>query len=148
MANAAYTSFKRKIMDGSIDLDTDTIHVAMLTTAYSFDATAHSAWSDVSADEITATGYTSGGSAVGTTCYTDTASDRGVFDADDAAWTGIDADEAGYIIVYKNSGAATTSWLIAQIDTTTGATLPVTFNGGDFTVQWAASGSGGVLYLS
>ena len=34
MANVIYNSFKSKIMDGSIDLDTDTIKVALVTSSY------------------------------------------------------------------------------------------------------------------
>lgn len=34
MANAIYNSFKRDIMNGSIDLDTDTIRLMLVTSTY------------------------------------------------------------------------------------------------------------------
>jgi hypothetical protein len=38
-----------------------------------------------------------------------------------------------YFVIYKDTGTATTSPLLVCIDTTTGATLPITTNGGDVT---------------
>jgi hypothetical protein len=56
----------------------------------------------------------------------------GVADAADFSWTGVSGAQSEAIVVYKDTGSAATSNLIAFIDTATN--LPVTPNGGDITV--------------
>jgi hypothetical protein len=59
----------------------------------------------------------------------------GVADASDITFTAVGAGAAiQYLVIWKDTGVANTSPLIALIDTGTG--LPVTPNGGDITVQW------------
>jgi hypothetical protein len=58
----------------------------------------------------------------------------GVFDAADVTITTVSGDQFEYIIIYKDTGTASTSNLIACIDTATG--LPCTPNGGDITITW------------
>lgn len=59
---------------------------------------------------------------------------NGVFDADDITITSVSGASSEDITVYKDTGSAATSPLVAFIDTATG--LPFTPNGGDVTVQW------------
>lgn len=60
----------------------------------------------------------------------------GVMDAADVTFSAVPAgDPNEYIVVYLDSGVASTSRLIGRIDTATG--LPVTPNGGDIVVQWS-----------
>ena len=47
MADVIYNSFKANIMNGSIDLDTDTIKVALVTSSYTPDQDAHEDFADV-----------------------------------------------------------------------------------------------------
>jgi hypothetical protein len=47
VADVIYNSFKRKIADGSIDLDTDTIWVALVDSGYTPDQDAHEFTDDV-----------------------------------------------------------------------------------------------------
>jgi hypothetical protein len=150
MANVVYNTAKAKLMDGSIDLDTDTIRCALVTSAYSVDIDTHSAWSQISANEIApSAGYTAEGFAItAKSVAVDTTNDRAYFDGSDAAWTSIGSAYAKAAVLVKDSGTAATSWLIAYIDTATGATFPVTLSGGDYTIQWAPTSSGGILYLS
>lgn len=88
--------------------------------------------------ELSGTGYTTGGDALGgeTHAY-DSANDRVEFDATDAAWTGINAGTAAQATVLKHTGTATTSPLICNVDT---GGFPVVTNGGDLTIQWNAEG--------
>lgn len=58
----------------------------------------------------------------------------GVADAADITFSGVSGDQCEALVIYKDTGTAATSPLIAYIDTATG--LPVTPNGGDITVQW------------
>ena len=64
---------------------------------------------------------------------------NGVLDADDVVYTAVSGASAEAIVLYIDTGVAGTSRLIAFIDT--GYTnLPVTPNGGNITVTWAAGG--------
>lgn len=58
----------------------------------------------------------------------------GVFDADDAVFSTVSGVQSEYVVIYKDTGTASTSKLIAYIDTATG--LPVTPNGQNITVTW------------
>ena len=60
----------------------------------------------------------------------------GVCDAADITVATVSGDEFESIDLYEETGTATTSWLICNIDTATG--LPCTPNGGDITVAWDA----------
>ena len=59
----------------------------------------------------------------------------GVADAADVTFTSVAAGAAvQYVVIWKDTGVAATSPLIALLDTATG--LPVTPNGGDITIAW------------
>lgn len=125
MANALYAKFKQNLLDGNIDLAADTIKAVFVDGA---DYTPNLATDDA-LDDV------AGGGIVGTaaTLASKTITD-GVFDAADTTLTAVTGDQAEYILLYKDSGVAATSWLIALFDTATG--LPFTPNGGDATIAW------------
>jgi hypothetical protein len=124
MASGTYSSFKSELMKKTLDLinDTwkvalinDTWKVALLTSAHSFVAT-HDFWSDVSANQITGSGYTAGGVALASkTVTTDDTDAEGVWDAADPSWASATIT-ARYAIVYKDTGVAGTSQLALCID--------------------------------
>ena len=64
----------------------------------------------------------------------DVAQPAGVADAADTTFTSVSGDTVEAIVLYKDTGDAATSPLIAYIDTATG--LPLTPNGGDVTITW------------
>jgi len=140
MADVVYNSFKSNIMNGSIDLDTDTIKVALVTSSYTPNADTHQDFADVT-NEVTGTGYTAGGETLANTAVTtDTTDDEGVFDADDVTWSASTITARGAVI-YKDTGSAATSLLIGFIDFTSDQASTA----GDFTIQW---GSEGILNLN
>lgn len=140
MADVIYNSFKQKIMDGSIDLDSDTIKVALVTSSYVPDADSHESFSDVT-NEISGTGYTAGGATLANVSITkDTTNDWGKFDADDTSWSASSIIARG-AIVYKSSGTDATSWLICYKDFLVNKSSST----GVFTIQW---GDNGILYLN
>jgi len=103
----------------------DNIKVVLVDGAdYTLDLAAHDFLDDIPAGARVGT---SGNLANKTTT-------GGVFDADDITITGVTGDQFEYIIIYRDSGTASTSQLIACIDTATG--LPCTPNGGDITITW------------
>lgn len=140
MATAAlYNSYKSKLMDSStkISLATDTIKLALVTSAYTPNIDTHDFWDDVSANEASGTGYTAGGATLATPVVTtDTTNDLGKFTADTVTWTISSSLSARYAVLYKSTGVAGTSPLIGYIDL--GATT--TLSSGTFSVTWNASG--------
>lgn len=115
MADVIYNSFKKKIMDGSIDLDTDTIKVALVTSSYTPNQDVHDFFDDIT-NEVSGTGYTAGGASLANKVVSaDNTDDEGVFDADDVTWTTSTITARG-AVVYKSTGTASTSPLICYID--------------------------------
>lgn len=129
MANALYPRFKEALLKGDIDLDTQTLAVALVDTAdYTYNA-AHQFLSDVAV----------GGRVALVDLTSVTVSTAGVVDAADATFTAVTGDVSEALVLYINTGNAATSRLVAYYDT--GVTgLPVTPNGGDITITWNASG--------
>lgn len=58
-----YSHMTQLIIDQTINLTTADIRAALFTDAYTFNA-AHTTWGDIVANEISGTGYTSGGQAI------------------------------------------------------------------------------------
>jgi hypothetical protein len=135
MSDVIYNSFKAKIMDGSIDLDTDTIKVALVTSTYTPNADTHDFFDDVT-NEVTGTGYTAGGATLGSKTVTvDTTDDEGVFDGADVTWTSSTITAHGAVI-YKSTGTASTSALIVYLDFGSDKAS----SAGDFTIAFNAEG--------
>lgn len=135
MADVIYNSFKAKIMDGSIDLDTDTIKVALVTSSYTPDQDAHDFFDDVT-NEISGTGYTAGGASLASKAVTaDNTDNEGVFDAADVTWSTATITARGAVI-YKSTGTSSTSALICYLDFGSDQTA----TGADFTIAWNAEG--------
>lgn len=139
---SAYNDGKMKILDGTIDLDTDTIKVSLHTSAYSPNIDTHTFFSDLSNELAASGGYTAGGEALASKAVSaDDANDRGVFDAADLNWTALTPSAAfRYGVIYKDTGVAATSPLIAYINFGTDQDPA----GSDFTIQWHADG---ILYI-
>jgi hypothetical protein len=139
MASFIYNNYKQGIFDNTtnlrVDLDTDTIKVALVTSSYTPNADTHDFFDDVT-NEVVGTGYTAGGATLATPTVTlDTANDRVDFDADDTQWT-TSTITARAAVIYKSTGTASTSPLIAYIDFTTDQIS----SAGTFLIQWSASG--------
>lgn len=130
MANALYPLWKEQLLQFTTNnnLSTGTVKVALIDTGtYTYSA-AHQYWSSASAASV-GTPQT-----LGSKTYT-----NGVFDAADATFTAVTGNTVEALIIYIDTGTASTSPLVAYIDT--GVTgLPVTPNGGDISVSWNASG--------
>lgn len=135
MADVIFNAFKRRIMDGSIDLDTDTIKVALVTSAYTPDQDAHDFFDDVT-NEVSGTGYSAGGATLANKAVTaDNTDNEGVFDADDASWS-TSTITARAAVVYKSTGTASTSNLICYIDFGSDKISTA----GTFTIAWNSEG--------
>lgn len=131
---AIYNNFKEEVMEAAFNLASDTIKV-ILVTGYTPDIDTHSAYTQtaITSVEETGTGYTAGGAALTSVTVTqDNTNDRGVFDAADLTWTGLDVGTPSHAIMYDDTHA--NDKLIAYWEITTAS------NGGDYTLQWHANG--------
>jgi hypothetical protein len=140
MASLVYNNFKyRQLGDTSvtpINLKTDTIKLALLSSAYTPEQDAHDFFDDVSANEVSASGtYSAGGATLTVTTSQDNTDNEGVFDATDVSFTSATIT-ARYAVIYKSTGVASTSPLICLIDF--GSNKSST--DGTFTITFAAEG--------
>jgi hypothetical protein len=147
MASGWYNSGKRGVLDGTINLTSDTIKVMLVNASYTPNAD-HDFVDDVNANELSGTGYTGGFNGSGRKTVankafsTDTANDRAEFTFDALTWTAINAGVAAYALIIKeitnDAGSRLIGWLDISPDVTT--------NGGDFTITPDATT--GALYIT
>jgi hypothetical protein len=135
MASLIFNNWKyRQLGDtgvAPINHKTDTIKIALVTSAYVPDQDAHSFFNQVT-NEVTGTGYTAGGITLNVTTSQDNTDNEGVFDADDVSWTNATITARGAVI-YKSTGVPSTSPLICYIDfggdvAVTAGTFAITFH--------------------
>jgi hypothetical protein len=130
MASGIYERFKANLMNKIVDLEADTIQVALMDNVHAFTAT-DNVWTDVSANEISGTGYTANGVVLASATVTQDATTK--FDGNDSAWT--TATFTAYHAVLWDNTVATDD-LICSFDF--GGAKTVT--AGTFTIQWHANG--------
>lgn len=135
MADVIYNAFKKNIMNGGIDLDTNTMKVALVTSAYTPNQDTHEDMADVT-NEITGTGYSAGGATIGSSTVTaDNTDNEGVWDGADVTWTTATITARGAVI-YKSTGVAANDLLVCYLDFSTDQSS----SGADFTIAWNAEG--------
>lgn len=136
MANTIYNSFKRDIANGSIDLDTDTIKLMLVTSTYSPNIDTHTKRSDVT-NEVSGTGYTAGGVALSNkTMVVNTTTDKGVFDADDISISTATITARGAVLYKSRGGASSADELIAYLDFGS----DITSTAGNFNIAFDSTG--------
>lgn len=138
MANFFFDSYRNNILGAAtfafIDLDTDTIRAMFVDHADDTPGVTDDAINDIaSAARVPALASCPalGTKTIGTVAV-------GVFDAADTVFSALSGDQSESLILLKDSGTESTSPLICRWDTATG--LPLTPNGADVTVVWAAGG--------
>jgi hypothetical protein len=125
MANALYDKGRQAFLEGSIAWLTDNIKVVLVDAAdYTVNLSTHQFLSDI----------TGAGRVATSGNLTTKSSTAGVADADNVTFSLVTGDPSEAVVIYKDTGSAATSPLIAYIDTATG--IPVTPNGGDINVIW------------
>ena len=131
-----FGSFPAKLANKEIDYDSDTIKVALTTSAYTPDQDVHDYFNDVT-NEVTGTGYTAGGATLANQTVGDTSgTNTQKFDADDTVWA-TSTITARYAVIYDATpGTAATNPLIGYVDF--GA--DVTSTAGNFTITWDSAG--------
>ena len=125
-----YDAGRAAFLGADIDWLVDNIKVLLVDAAdYTVNLATHDFKDDVTSGGIVATS----GNLAGKTAT------AGVADANDITFTAVTGDPSEALVVYKDTGTASTSALICYIDSATG--LPVTPNGGDITVTWDNGGN-------
>ena len=133
-----YGAAAEAIAKGTVDLDSNTFRMVLVTSAYTPNQSTHSTWTDVSANEVAAGGgYSTHGKLL--TCTVNRLSLVVTFDCDDQSWTS-STITAKYAVIVKDADAngalASTDALVAYCDlesgggsiSTTAGTLAITIN--------------------
>lgn len=140
MASLMTTKGLYSILAGTVNLTSDTIKVMLLNSAYTPVATANFI-TDISAVELTGTGYAagfggSGRRALATKTLTeDDAVGVAIFDAADLTWTGITAGTAKHAAIVKEVTADADSPVLGFVSFTQQVTA-----GGNLLIAWGANG--------
>ncbi|MEA2037852.1 MAG: hypothetical protein U9O94_10180 [Nanoarchaeota archaeon] len=133
MASAIYNGFKKGIND-NIDWVNDNIKCILVTSNYIQNVDSHVYYSDI-VDEVTGSGYTTGGIALPSTSISiNTTDDLAEYRAGYITWNPADITALGAII-YKDTGISSTSLLISYSDF---GVVKVSING-SFRVSWISN---------
>jgi hypothetical protein len=128
-----YNNFKEQLFRSAIaDLNAAGTAVKVsLHSGYTPNIDTHQVWADVSATEMSGTGYTAGGVTLANKVVAqDNTNDRATFDADNASWTGLNIGTPSHAIVRDS----TNDVLIGYWAVTTPS------NGGDYTLAFDSNG--------
>jgi len=113
---AIFHTFKAREGQKLLDMDTDDIKCALLDSGWTPSLSADADWADISANEISQTGYTAGGLSVTSLSYANVAGTV-TFDCDDPAWTaGAGGIAARYCVFYDNTDTAKTLICYSLLD--------------------------------
>lgn len=125
MANGLYDKAREAFLSTGINWSADNIKIILIDkTKYTVNLASDQFLSSIASLAQVATSAVLTGKTV----------TAGVADAADVTFPAVTGAACGAIVIFKDTGTASTSALIAYIDTATG--LPVTPNGGDITVAW------------
>jgi len=140
-----YGAAEEAIHKATLDLDSNTFRMVLVTSTHTPNQSTHSTWADASANEVAAGGgYSTHGKLL--TCTVTRSGLVTTFDCDDQSWTS-STITAKYAMIVKdadaNAALASTDTLVAYCDletgggsvSTTNGTLSITINAsGVFTV--------------
>lgn len=131
MASLIYNSFWDDLCKGNIDIDTDTFKMMLVTATYSPNKDTHDRRDDVT-NEVSGTGYTSGGQTVALSLTKDTTNDReDITIGSPAGWTSSSITARAAVVYKSRGGAASADELVCYLDfgadvTSTNGTFSVT----------------------
>lgn len=124
-ANALYDAGREGFLGGTNDWDSNNIKAAIIDEADdTIDLAADDNLDDRAGASIVATSANLASKTI----------TAGVADAADVTWTSVTGDPSESVDIYEDSGTASTSSMLVNIDTATG--LPVTPNGANINGVW------------
>jgi hypothetical protein len=107
MADLIYNSAIDDMARGAIDFDTDTFKIMLVTSSYTPNKDTHDRRDDVT-NEVTGTGYSTGGSTIACTVTKDTANDKVTLSFAATSWAS-STITARAAVVYKSRGGASSA---------------------------------------
>jgi len=128
MANALYPKAKEAFLNGSINMVSNTITIALVDTGVYTYSSSHQYRNEVSNSAV-----------ISSTTLSNKTITNGVFDADDATFSSVTGANCEALLIFQDTGVQSTSRLIAYIDSATG--LPILPNGGDISVAFSSGSS-------
>lgn len=127
MATSLYTSFLTRLLNGTMgNLTTATLKLAAVTSSYIPDVSNHTTLESISSYVL------------GTTTLSSVTVTNGVLTCANPIFSGITSGTATYVVLYLDSGTASTSYLIGYDGSATN--LPLTFTGSSVSCTINASG--------
>lgn len=132
---------KKKLTDGTFDLDTHTWKVALCTSTFTptaaFAGTSTDArYSDITGEVANGNGYTTGGATLASVTLVES-SGTVTFDAADVVWTGA-TFAAKWAVIYNNTDA--NKGILGYVDLETSVGSGLSPSNGTLTVAWNAAG--------
>lgn len=121
-----YNVFKLKQFNGNaLDLDTDTLKVALFTSSYS-PALTDTLYSGLTGEVATGNGYTTGGVTVTTPVFSGTTTQ--LFDCDDFVWTFTGSKAMRYAVIYGSSSSKLIGYIDFGTDQTSSSGFTIVLN--------------------
>lgn len=114
MASLVYNSCVDYVCKGSIDFDTDTFKMMLVTSSYT-PSKSHDFRNDVT-DEVTGTGYTTGGNAATPTVTKDNVNNRVDISWTITSWTSSTITARAGVIYKSRGGASSADELVGYVD--------------------------------
>lgn len=139
-----YDFATKYLMNGTVDLDTATIKIALCSSSMTVDLVNHDTWADVSANEISGVnGYTTGGATLTNPVFT--AITNGYrFETDDVTWDATGGSIAAWrYAVFYASGTynSVVNPIIAYfVGDSTPADIPATTEGNSLQIRCPTDG--------
>lgn len=107
------TTFAHFVLNDYISNTATAVKVALLDSGWTPAPDTDEFWDDISTHEISVSGYTAGGQAIGSGSVTqDDANDRSEYDGADPSWTFAASVSPAYAVLYDDTGTPATSRLI------------------------------------
>lgn len=132
MSSLVYDSYMDDLQKGNITPNSDTFYL-MLVISYTPNKATDTKRSNVTASEISGTGYTAGGAATTATVSLDTTNHRSDVTFGSVSWSTATISASGGVIYKHRGGASSADNLVAFVDfggtvSSTAATFSVTFS--------------------
>lgn len=136
MTNQLYDFGREGFLDGQTSWSSNTIRAVLVdTAAYTFSKATHQWLSDIPADARIAVSAP----------FTNKTITAGIAGADPAVFVAASGPVCEALVIYRDTGTASTSRLIAYITQANG--LPVTPNGNNITINWDTDASKKIFKL-
>ena len=136
-----YNHFKEQVLLKAIDMDTDQFKVILLGSGYSYSPDGNNGYANISANEISTSGYTANTKALASLTVTqDDTNDRAKWDAANVTWTSLGTTTIAHAVIHDETVTAPVADpLVCRVEIGTNS------NGNNYTISWHANG---IFYLA